>query len=88
MVNLILAGLLAMLILSPCAAFGRDKGQSYTIRDRSYRTEGYVKDGTIYDRNDKIKGYIKDDKIYDRNYRVKGYLEPEKTNKKKTKENK
>jgi hypothetical protein len=47
----------------------------YTIRDKNYRVQGYVRDGKIYDRNYRIEGYVQDNKIYDRDYRQKGYID-------------
>lgn len=74
----IVAALLTLTIATPALAGekGHKSGENYTIRDRNYRVEGYVKDGRIYDRNYRIEGYIKDNKVYDRDYRIKGYLEP------------
>jgi hypothetical protein len=61
---------LLMILTTPTLA------ENYTIRDKNYTTQGYVKDGKIYDRNYKIEGYVtKDGAIRDRDYNVKGYVD-------------
>ncbi len=78
MKKLIVVALLTLTIAAP--GFAREKGDhktgNYTIYDKSWKTQGYVRDGKIYDKNYKIEGYIRNDKVYDRNFKVKGYLEP------------
>ena len=63
-----IAGLLLTLAIPVYSA-------DYTIRDKNYRINSYVKDGKIYDKNYKIEGYItKDGAIRDRDYRINSYV--------------
>ena len=69
--------LLLCLLASP--AWPRDHN-NYVIRDKNYRTEGYVKDGKIYDRNYRLEGYISPNGVVrDKDYRTKGYLDKNET---------
>jgi hypothetical protein len=90
MVKSVIAGLLAILMLSPAGVFARDKGdgggnghgESYTIMDKNHFPTGYIRDGKVYDKSWLYQGYlIRDDKEDDREYRQKGYLSPEKPGK-------
>lgn len=66
-------GLIFAALLSSVAYAG-ERG-NYTIRDKDYRVEGYVRNGKIYDRDYRIQGYVTGDKIRDKDYRVKGYVD-------------
>lgn len=67
---------LALTVALTGAAYAGEKGADYTIRDKSYRVEGYVRNGKIYDRDYRLRGYVTPNgTIRDRDYRVKGYLE-------------
>jgi hypothetical protein len=63
-----IVGLLLTFINPVCSA-------DFTIRDKNYQTQGYIKDGKIYDKEYKIEGYIRNGKIYDREYHQKGYID-------------
>jgi hypothetical protein len=64
---------IASLLISLTSPVWSDGNENYTIRDKNYVTQGYVRNGKIYNRDYKIEGYVNHGKVYDRDYNVKGY---------------